>query len=152
MRGRKPKPTKLKLIAGNPGKRPINKNEPKPQPIRPYCPRFLNREAKREWRRIVPELDRLGLLTRLDRAIVIGYCVWCGRWVEAEKLMMGQFPVGRDKRTQEIITHPAYSVAKEAMEQMRKLLPELGLTLSSRSRITVPQREDDFDEFLRRKG
>lgn len=153
MRGRKSKPTKLKLLAGNPGKRPLNKNEPKPQPIRPSCPRFLSREARKEWRRLAPELERLGLLTRLDRAAFAAMCQSWGHWVQAEKLMEGQCPVGRDKRTGEIITHPAYLVAKQAMEQMRKLLPEFGLTPSSRSRLDLPVVEEwgSFDEFLRSK-
>ncbi|MEQ8198694.1 MAG: phage terminase small subunit P27 family, partial [Clostridiaceae bacterium] len=30
-RGRKPKPTAIKVLEGNPGKRPLNKNEPKPE-------------------------------------------------------------------------------------------------------------------------
>lgn len=38
MRGRKPKPTHLKLLEGNPGHRPINGAEPKPNPGLPTCP------------------------------------------------------------------------------------------------------------------
>jgi hypothetical protein len=32
MRGRRPKPTRLKLLTGNPGKHPLNRSEPKPEP------------------------------------------------------------------------------------------------------------------------
>lgn len=38
IRGKKPKPTNLKILEGNPGKRPLNLNEPKPIPIAPECP------------------------------------------------------------------------------------------------------------------
>ena len=34
MRGKKPKPTHLKLITGNPGKRPLNEAEPKPEGLK----------------------------------------------------------------------------------------------------------------------
>ena len=49
--GPKPKPTKLKLLEGNPGRRPINDKEPKPKERLPQCPTHLSEEAKREWQR-----------------------------------------------------------------------------------------------------
>lgn len=41
-RGRKPKPTELKLLEGNPAKRPLNKNEPNPEKKAPRCPTGTN--------------------------------------------------------------------------------------------------------------
>jgi len=38
MRGRKSKPTSLKKLEGNPGKRPLNLNEPIPLQIAPELP------------------------------------------------------------------------------------------------------------------
>ena len=49
MAGRKPKPTSLKVLEGNPGKRQLNPNEPKPDASVPKCPAWLSKEAKREW-------------------------------------------------------------------------------------------------------
>ena len=49
MRGRRPKPTHLKLITGNPGKRAINLREPKPVPKMPEPPTALSAEARQEW-------------------------------------------------------------------------------------------------------
>jgi hypothetical protein len=48
MVGRLPKPTALKVLSGNPGKRALNKNEPKPGGV-PTCPSSLDATAKREW-------------------------------------------------------------------------------------------------------
>ncbi len=73
-RGPAPKPTRMKVLAGNPGKRPLNRREPQPKPGLPRCPAQLSEEAKREWKRISKELDRLGLLTVLDRAALSAYC------------------------------------------------------------------------------
>ena len=50
-RGRKPTPTAIKELEGNPGKRPLNKNEPKPTKKAPPCPKWLEPEAKKEWHR-----------------------------------------------------------------------------------------------------
>ena len=68
MAGRKPKPTRLKLITGNPGKRRLNEREPKPKAVVPRCPVELCDAAKKEWRRIGKQLAVLGLLTEIDRA------------------------------------------------------------------------------------
>ena len=41
MAGRKPKPTAIKELEGNPGKRKLNKKEPKPEKGMPVCPEWL---------------------------------------------------------------------------------------------------------------
>jgi phage terminase small subunit len=85
MRGRKPKPTHLKLLEGNPGKRPINTREPKPEIRVPTCPAHLCPSAKAEWKRLAQQLVMLGVITELDRAVLAAYCQAYGRWVEAER-------------------------------------------------------------------
>lgn len=87
-RGRKPKPTNLKLVQGNPGKRPINKGEPKPpagDALTP--PAFLNAPAKVEWARVLGDLQRCGLVTTIDRAALAGYCQAYGTWAECDKAL-----------------------------------------------------------------
>jgi phage terminase small subunit len=61
VRGRKPKPTRLKLVAGNPGKRPLKPREPKPEVKVPICPAHLCPAAKAVWKRLTRELFVLGL-------------------------------------------------------------------------------------------
>ena len=46
--GRPPKPTYLKVLEGNPGKRPLNENEPKPKPSAPKCPAWLSPVCQRQ--------------------------------------------------------------------------------------------------------
>ena len=48
-RGRKPKPTAVKVLEGNPGKRQLNPFEPQPGKRAPQCPEWLNEEAKKEF-------------------------------------------------------------------------------------------------------
>ena len=67
-RGRKPKPTAVKELEGNPGKRPLNELEPKPKKKAPKCPGWLDAEAKTEWRRVAKQLEELGVLTEVDMA------------------------------------------------------------------------------------
>ena len=74
MRGRKPKPTRLRLIEGNPGRRPINGSEPKPPGRLPSCPAHLSPTAKNEWKRLARSRNVVGLLTQAHRAPLAAYC------------------------------------------------------------------------------
>lgn len=138
MRGRKPKPTKLKELAGNPGKRALNPNEPEPPvPDRaPYAPRYLNKDAQKEWRRVVGVLIELGLYTDLDYAALAMYCQAYGRWVQMERELADEdlVLVGAEGG---LYQNPKLHVANKAWEQMRKILAEFGLTPSSRSRLEL---------------
>lgn len=150
MRGRKPKPTHIKLVAGNPGKRPLRKDEPKPKAAMPECPPHLGPEAVREWRRMSKELSDIGLLTRIDRAMFAGYCQAWGRWVEAELAMAEKGPVVKAKKTGVAMISPFLSVANKAMEQMRQFAEQLGMSPSSRSRVSSmppPTPASDWDEL-----
>jgi phage terminase small subunit len=89
MRGRRPKPTPLKVLTGNPGKRPLNKNEPRPDVLIPECPPELGPVARREWDRVVGDLAALRLLTNLDRAALAAYCGAYALWAEATEAIHG---------------------------------------------------------------
>jgi tetratricopeptide (TPR) repeat protein len=73
-RGRRPKPTRMKVLTGNPGKRPLNRYESRPNPVMPDCPPELGPAAQREWARLVGELSSLNMVTNLDRAALATYC------------------------------------------------------------------------------
>ena len=80
MKGRKPKPTALKRLNGNPGRRPLINSEPQVTLGGFSCPRHLNDEARREWHRVVHDLKDAGVLARVDRAALEAYCVSYARW------------------------------------------------------------------------
>lgn len=154
MAGRKPTPTYLKLVKGNPGKRKINKREAKPPVVIPSVPEHLSDEAKVEWGRLAELLHSLGLLTRVDRAALAAYCQAYSDWVEAEEQLrrygkVVKSPVKqtvRQTRSGEVITEtsggypmqsPFLPIRNKALELMHKFLIEFGMTPSSRSRIEI---------------
>jgi phage terminase small subunit len=59
MRGRKPKPNALKVLAGNPGKRPIKEELAVAGDV-PDCPDHLDERAQKEWKRLVTMLGDSG--------------------------------------------------------------------------------------------
>ena len=76
IRGRKPLPTALKELEGDRGKgrRPLNKDEPRPSQTNVKCPNWLMPEAKKEWKRLSPSLIAMGILTEHDMQAFAGYC------------------------------------------------------------------------------
>jgi P27 family predicted phage terminase small subunit len=150
MGGRIPKPTNLKLLHGNPGKRPLNTREPKPRVEIPTPPAHLNDLAKAEWDRLAPKLAQLGLISELDRAALATYCCAYARWVEAEQAMSKTGPVIRYPNGSPGFS-PYWTVSNKAVEQMKSILTEFGLTPASRTRLNVtPHEEDPFDNWLGR--
>src|SRR5580704_2760820 len=65
-RGPIPKPSAIARAEGNPGKRRLNDCEPQPRATTPRCPDHLDAEAKKEWKRLVPVLRRMRVLTEAD--------------------------------------------------------------------------------------
>lgn len=150
--GRNPKPTALKKLQGNPGKRRLPENEPTPAPALPTCPAHVRGKARSEWRRISVELVKLGLLTHVDRAALAAYCSAYGRWIEAEGFIRTD---GLTQTTPNgfIIPSPYVGIANKAVEQMGKFAAQFGFTPASRARISVPKDDDEdpFEAFVRER-
>jgi len=73
MPGPKPKPTHLKLIRGNPGKRPLNNREPKPVGDLKDAPANFNDDLRDIWNYAI-EHAPAGLLKKIDSAILEAWC------------------------------------------------------------------------------
>jgi P27 family predicted phage terminase small subunit len=147
MRGPKPKPTALKILHGNPGHRPLPQNEPQPTLGVPDCPEHLDAVAALEWARIVPELDRMGIMAHVYRAAIAAYCQAYSRWQAAEGIIACEGITTTNPETGCVRIHPAVQIAKESMRLVKEFAVEFGLTASSITRIkaepkakTVPTR------------
>ena len=148
-RGRKPKPTAIKLVEGNPGKRPLNTNEPKPKSKAPSCPKWLEGEAKKEWRRLAKQMEQLGILTEVDRAAFAGYCQAYARWKDAEEFISKHGAIVKTPSGywQQV---PQVSIAQQYLKQMSKFCEQFGLTPASRSRIVADSTQGDAADEMER--
>jgi P27 family predicted phage terminase small subunit len=138
-------------VPNRPGKRPLNPNEPKPQLRLPQAPAHLSDPAKKEWRRLGRQLLRMGLVTEIDRPAFALYCQAWGRWVEAEDALR-RYGVMVKSQSGFPMQSPYLAICNKAMEQMRSLLPEFGLTPASRTRVSaieVADEDDPFEALLR---
>lgn len=155
-RGPAGKPTALKVLEGNPGKRALNPAEPQPAPliVIPKPPIYLPTEAKKEWKRIVPQLMSLGLLTDLDVSGLAAYCNAFSTWVDAVRQLKGAAMIVPGARGG-LISNPLLKVASDAQSEMKKWLCEFGMTPSARSRVAaVPAADevDPLDALINRKA
>jgi P27 family predicted phage terminase small subunit len=153
MRGRKPLPSNVVRLRGNPGKRRLNAAEPRPATKTPSRPACLDGEAKKEWKRLVAELAEVGLITGLDRGLLAAYCLAYALWVEAVSSIerygtMIKSPNGFPMQS------PYVAVANKQVDIMVRIAAEFGMTPSSRTRIRVGEStpEDPFETFLQGRG
>ena len=152
-KGRKPKPTKLKLLQGTFRKDRQNLNEPEPEVRIPSPPDFLNSDGLQEWGRMSEKLYQLGMLSEIDRGYFAAYCQAYGRWAEAERLIKEKGMVMKTI-TGNIIQSPLVGIANRAMKEMRDNAAIMGIPATMRGKVhTTPKhkREDNssFSQFSR---
>lgn len=151
----KPRPTRIKELEGNPGRRPLPKNEPRPQiPDEiPRAPSHLTREAKKEWKSMSLKLHTLGLLTDIDESALALYCQAYGRWVDAEEKLKKTGTVIKTTNGN-IVQSPYLGIANTAMRDCHKYLIEFGMTPSSRTKVAVTNKksESKFSGLIGIKG
>lgn len=154
--GPKPKPPHLKLLEGNPGKRPVNTAAPKPAPVAPKAPNWskvlpgdtdeaaqVRRDAAAEWKRVVPVLDSLGLLSTVDNTVLVDYCITWARILQCERQLSIE---GLTKETDRgPAKNPVTTIVGQYRSAMKGYTGELGLGPSSRGRLAIPGSASDDD-------
>ncbi len=158
-RGPKPLPANVHLLRGNPSKLPVGQllDSLQPEVKIPGCPAHLLPEARKEWRRITPELQRYGLISKLDRGALALYCQAWARWVWAEQQLVRAVRLAEEKAAAaadkgepwtggdgytvptpsgHMTYSPHWVIANKAMEQVNKYLADFGLSPSARARVT----------------
>lgn len=154
-RGPPPKPTSLKLVQGNPGKRPINKDEPKPAGI-PKCPSHVPSIAKSLWRELAPLLLNMGVLTEADRRALELVCTTYAEYRNADDdVRVNGITYSTTSTTGDVVikANPAVNMRADAAKRYLTLIKEFGLTPSSRAGVKVEQKDksDPLQDFLNRK-
>ena len=139
-------PTALKILRGNPGCRPLNQNEPKPD-AGAEMPDGLSPAAQKHWVKISDQLERCGLLTQVDAAALELYCEAYARWKDALAKIDRDGMVVPSPKGYPLIS-PYLSIANRAHEQMVVLLKEFGMTPAARSKVTVASPKEKENSFL----
>lgn len=152
--GPKPQPTKLRLVRGNPGRRPIDANEPQPDAFSdaPPCPDWLGEVGRGVWADVCPKLMGSGLLTAVDVGVLAMYCEAWDEFFEAREHIAkhGLIAVGEKGAEYQ---HPAVGIKNKAIQRIKQIGAEFGMTPSSRTGISLtPQKAvDPLDQYLNQR-
>jgi len=159
-RGPQPLPANVHILRGNPSKLPMSDllNEFNPEIETPNFPKHLWPEARKEWRRVSTELERYGLISKLDRAALSLYCQAWARLVWAETMMARAMDQAEQQRAAAeargetwhggdgiMVPSPngalVYShhwvVQRRAAQEVHWYLQSFGLSPSSRGRVNT---------------
>jgi len=165
MKGRKPTPTHLKLVTGNPGRRPLNGDEPQPRRERPSAPAHISDAAREVWGQAVLVLDEMGVLTAADVLAIEILCeaiadhraagetiAACAAQAKRDNDAGATSDFSTDGRYYRTINqaggvmwraHPALALRSDADRRIRSWCSEFGLSPAARSRIVVNQDAKD---------
>jgi P27 family predicted phage terminase small subunit len=134
-KGRKPEPTKLKILKGNPGHRKLPENEPMPDfdiEIKP--PEFLDEYALEEWNYIFEGLHAMGVICSVDRSALAAYCCSHSIWRKAIE-ELNKLGLTEQTTNGNLIQSPYVGIANKASSDMLRVAAEFGFTPSARARL-----------------
>ena len=111
----------------------------------PTPPRNLKGEARAEWQRVVPELEAIGVLAVMDRAVLIRYCMAWAEWCDLQKKVeeTGMLIKGR---LDTLVRNPLVLLRNDAGRTLADLGKELALTPNARLRAGLKHEAPEAGE------
>lgn len=155
--GRPRKPTALKVLEGNPGKRPLPKDEPQVPLTSSRPPAWLKGRGRRGWGWVEPIVRGMRVLTDADKQALALLCDALGEYVECREILR---ETGRTYETSNklgermVKARPEVAMASDAWRRAARMMIEFGMTPSARSRVkaTAEEKRDPFEEYLSGQG
>ena len=159
--GNRAKSTKLKVLHGNPGGRPINENEPDPEYCIPAMPEWLKEfpVAIKEWDREADILFRMGIMSEAEcsllatRAYLASQIQEMALDIEKEgRVAYTQKVDGLGNEIMEAKANPKCIQIKNIITEYRQHGSLLGLDAPSRTKIKTERqvKADPAAEFLKK--
>lgn len=144
MKGRKPKPTALRIAQGNPRQHPINRNEPVFNgQLGEEPPEFLDETAAQVWRQLVPILNDAGVTKPVEAAAVAAYCSCYADFIRASEMQRGKGFIIKTTEGDGFKVSPLFKVVSQLRVELLRHASELGLTPSARARIHIETNHDE---------
>jgi phage terminase small subunit len=149
-RGPAPKPTDLRILEGNPSRRPLPANEPQYPAGLPLKPKRMSSGAKRIWDQLVDEMAGAYVLRSVDQRALWHLCedealieeAYAGIWKMVGALKKKAKAEGKELPAGAVMAMLSMTSGRMAMSAVRDLSVraviqrrEFGLTPSSRSRV-----------------
>lgn len=147
MPGRPPKPTALRVIEGNRGKRALSKGEPDPRYLDDLtAPAHLTPLARQVWDELAPKLRRAMLLTELDTIALEQLCVAAAQHRLASANAGDDKLIMRNAETGALSPSPWIIIQSMAFKRAKTLADAFGMTPAARSRVLIQPQDDLFKQ------
>ncbi len=135
-RGPQPKPTAKKRLEGNPGKRKLNKREPKPTTALKIPPAEIDRRAREFIAEYLPLVQGMQIYTDADRAVFeLMATHFSIAWNAAKILIRDGLLI---KGPFGLVKNPAAQLMRDNSLAFLRYADHFGMSPSSRSAIQVP--------------
>jgi P27 family predicted phage terminase small subunit len=134
MRGRPPKPTLIKRMQGNPGKRPLNTREPQPDGELYGAPKWLSDTQREGWAFAISSSPP-GLLKELDRSVLAIWVVAEDLHREAAEKITQYGLLTKSPNAGLPLQSPYLAILNKQAQIMLKAGAELGFSPASRTRV-----------------
>lgn len=115
---------------------------------------LIDDTAKKEWRRIVKELNKISIVGNLDYANLGGYCNAYANYIKATDILKEQtYYIDRETRNGVIVVkNPMVDIQTNYANEMRKFASLCGLTIDSRLKAAVTKTEKTEEMIQERFG
>jgi len=175
MKGRPRLPKKIKLLKGNPGRRPLNDREPQPLRTIPECPSHLTEEEREVWDVVSRKLYDMGVLTEVDDIALSFFCEYFNEYrkLADQVKKAGVFiKVKNGKETKTFVDpetgktvtkevdryivqrSPVAAARDTAWSIAGRILADFGMTPAARTRLKIELEKgkmDSYEAFRRQK-
>ena len=112
----------------------------------PDPPDWLDDDARNGWDELVPLLEGMGVLTRIDGNALARYCRLWVRWRKMEAFIQEKgemYPLRNDDgQVKCFVQWPQVAISNKLAQQLTRLEQEFGMTPSARARIQVAPKQE----------
>jgi len=153
--GRKPQATEVAKANGTLSVHPGRRNDdlaPRSDGCTPEMPEYLDEHGREKWDELVTDLSNMKVISSECRELMIAYCEAYSGWRRCMELVKRAglvIPVKDQKgKATGFKTNPVSIELHRYRNQMNRLLPEFGLTPSSRTRLVAFKAVGETDPFV----
>ena len=133
MKGRKAKPTEVKIAQGNPGRRKVETVVVGGRKV-PKMPAYLSPRAKTAWKNLVADMSEANILDSADWPLIEVAANAIAQYRQAVEMLQKEGPVAEGQKGN-LTTSPYYRIATEQAKEIRQLLEHLGIGPTGRARL-----------------
>lgn len=146
MPGPRPKPTHLKLLEGNAGKRPLPQDEPEPDGDLFDAPAHLSERQRQIWAQCIHDAPA-GLLKKLDTNVLERFVAAKAIWEDANTRVSTTGTIVNNPQGGGFMRNPFLTVMNDSAKLMRQASDELGFSPAARTRVQVKGKKKSGSKF-----